>query len=138
MRERKWIDCPVCGSKNSMRKQRGLTEQFRPAGYPPVPDLTGLDGQFCTKCGDGFWSKASERKIAHHLAKHKAEYDSKRVVAADLSSVQETAERLRVSPQGVHKMMKTGRLRSVFVAGKRLPIRADVLKKAKQRGRATV
>lgn len=137
MREKKWVDCPICGGKGTMKVQRGLSERFELAGYPKPEKLSGLDGQFCSKCGDGFWSKASERKIAQHLAKHKAEFDSKRVVAADLASVQETAKKLRVTAQGVHKMMETGRLRSVFVAGKRLPVRADVLRKAKQGSRAT-
>ncbi|MBM3288677.1 MAG: hypothetical protein FJY92_00860 [Candidatus Hydrogenedentes bacterium] len=137
MREKKWVDCPICGSKNSMKARRGITEHFEIAGYPAPGKLIGLSGQFCSVCGDGFWSLASERKIARYLAHHMAEHDSKRIVAADLASVRETATRLRVTAQGVHKMMETGRLRSVFVAGKRLPIRADVLKKAKQRGRAT-
>ncbi|NUM55161.1 MAG: hypothetical protein HUU46_16070 [Candidatus Hydrogenedentes bacterium] len=121
-----------------MKVRRGVTEHFELKGYPNPEKLTGLSGLFCSVCGDGFWSLSSERKIARHLAKHMAEHDSKRVVAADLASVQETAKKLRVSPQGVHKMMETGRLRSVFVAGKRLPIRADVLKKAKQRSRVAV
>ena len=119
-----------------MKTRRGLTESFRLAGYPPPEKLTGLDGQFCTKCGDGFWSIASERKIARHLAKHMALHDSSRVFAADLASIQEAAKHLRVSAQGVHKMIEDGRLRSVMVAGKRLPIRTDVMKKAKERRRA--
>lgn len=138
MREKKWVDCPVCGSKNSMKTRRGVTERFELAGYPAPEKLSGLSGQFCTACGDGFWSLASERTIARHLARHMAVHDSKKIVAADLESVQETAKTLRVTAQGVHKMMESGRLRSVFVAGKRLPVRADVLKKAKQRGRAVL
>ena len=135
MRDEKWTDCPVCGSKGTMRMRRGLSEQLHPAGYPSAPKIAGLSGQFCSKCGDGFWSKGSEQKIAQHLAKHMAEHDSQRVVASDLASVKDAAKLLRVTPQAIHKMMGNGRLRSVFVAGKRLPIRNDVLISAKARSR---
>ena len=135
MREKQWIDCPICGNKNSMEKRSGISKSFALAGYPRTGKVTGLDGQFCAKCGEGFWSVASERKIARHVAEHRARHDAARVVAADLASVRETAKLLLVSAQGVHKMMEEGRLRSVLVADKRLPIRADVMQKVRERKR---
>lgn len=134
MRETKWVDCPACGAKKSMRTRKGLHEIIRIQGYSPL-DITGLDGQFCSSCGEGFWSLASERAIARRIAEHKASEDAVRVVAADLISVKEAAHAMRVSVQGVHKMMVEGRLRFVWAGGRRLPIREGVAERA-TRGRS--
>jgi len=125
MREKKWIDCPACGAKSSMQSKKKLNERFHPAGYVPL-DITGLDGQFCKSCGDGFWSLKSERRIAHLLAEHMAKQDATRVVAAELASVQEAASMMHITVQAVHKMMDEGRLRYVVAGGRRLPIRKDL------------
>ncbi len=122
MRERNWTDCPCCGAKGAMRRQSGQTERFNPAGYAPV-EVDGLDGSFCTSCGDGFWSLKSERRISSALAEHMAGQDSQRIVAAEIASVKEAADAMHITVQGVHKMMKEGRLRYVLAAGHRLPIR---------------
>lgn len=135
MREKIWIDCPACGAKGGMRKQKDLSERFNPKGYPPV-DIHGLDGQFCDACGDGFWSLKSERLIARRVAEHMARHDATRVVAAELASVQEAARALQVTVQGVHKMMKEGRLRYVFAGDSRLPVRKDLAGRAKTKRRA--
>ncbi len=132
MREKRWIDCPACGAKKSMREKMHLCERFKPSGYPPV-DISGLDGQFCDSCGEGFWSLKSERMIARLLAEHMAQYDSARVVAAELASVQEAASVLHMTVQGIHKMMAEGRLRYVIAGGFQLPIRKDLVAKAKTR-----
>ena len=63
MREKKWIDCPACGAKKSMRIKKNRHELLNPPEYPPL-DIAGLDGQFCNSCGEGFWSLKSERLIA--------------------------------------------------------------------------
>ena len=136
MRARKWVDCPACGAKGSMQARKNQEERFNPCGYPPL-DIAGLDGQFCNTCGDGFWSLQSERRIARLLGEHMAEHDAARVVAAELVSVQEAAEVLRVTVQGVHKMMREGRLRYVIAGGSRLPIRRDLAVRAKARQRAS-
>jgi YgiT-type zinc finger domain-containing protein len=135
MREKKWTDCPACGAKKSMQVRRAIRERFNPAGYSPV-DISGLDGQFCESCGEGFWSLKSERKIARALAKHMAKEDSTRVVAAELASVHEAAKVMRISVQGVHKMMDEGRLRYALAAGRRLPIRKDLAEKARAKHHA--
>lgn len=136
MREKKWIDCPACGAKKSMRTKKDQQERFNPAGYPPL-DLAGLDGQFCTSCGEGFWSLKSEKLIARLLAEHMAKHDATRIVAAELASVQEAAKAMRITVQGVHKMMKEGRLRYVVAGGSRLPIRKDLTAKAEARRHAS-
>ena len=122
MRECNWTDCPCCGAKGAMRRQAGRTERFNPAGYAPI-EVGGLEGSFCVSCGDGFWSLKSERRITETLAEHMARQDSQRVVAAEIASVKEAAEAMQITVQGVHKMMKEGRLRYVLAAGHRLPIR---------------
>lgn len=137
MREKKWTDCPACGAKKSMHVTKGQTERFHPNGYPPL-DITGLDGQFCEVCGDGFWSLRSERRIARLLAEHMAAYDSQRVVAAELASVQEAAKVMHVTVQGIHKMMRDGRLRYAIAGGTRLPIRKDLEEKARLRQNASM
>ena len=129
MREKKWVDCPACGAKNSMQSENDRSERFNPIGYSPI-DITCLDGQFCTSCGDGFWSRKSERRISRLLAEHMACQDAMRVVAAELASVQEAAKTMQLSVQAVHKMMDEGRLRYVVAGGSRLPIRKDLAEKA--------
>lgn len=52
MREKKWIDCPACGAKNSMRKKRNVKERFNPSGYPAL-DISGLDGESAIPAGKG-------------------------------------------------------------------------------------
>ena len=136
MREKKWVDCPACGAKKSMRMEKNRKERFHPPGYPPL-DVSGLEGQFCASCGEGFWSLKSERRIASLLAEHMAKHDSTRVVAAELASVQEAAKTMNVTVQGIHKMMKEGRLRYAIAGGSRLPIRRDVREKASAQHRAT-
>jgi YgiT-type zinc finger domain-containing protein len=135
MREKKWVDCPACGAKKSMRKTENQDERFNPPGYPPL-DISALDGQFCESCGEGFWSLKSERQIARLLAEHMARHDAERVVAAELASVKEAAEAMHVTVQGIHKMMDEGRLRYVVAGGSRLPIRRDLTVKAKARHHA--
>ena len=130
MREKKWVDCPACGSKHSMQIKKNLIERFNPAGYSPL-DIADLDGQFCKSCSEGFWSLKSERRISRLLAEHMAQQDAMRVVAAELVSVQEAANVMQMTVQGVHKMMNEGRLRYVMAGGSRLPIRKDLMEKAK-------
>jgi excisionase family DNA binding protein len=131
MRQKKWIDCPVCGAKHTMKKQTGIAHRFHPRGYPPV-DIEGLDGQFCESCGDGFWSLKSEKTISRALGEHMAKEDAGRLVANELASVPEVAEHLKVSRQAVHKMMDEGRLRYVQTRSLRLPVRASMEKLARQ------
>jgi len=132
MREKKWVDCPACGAKGSMAFQTGKRERFNPSGYSPL-EIKDLDGQFCRVCREGFWSLRSERKIARSIAEHKAAQDSERVVASEIASVQEAARLLRMTSQGVHKMMEEGRLAYVIAAGHRFPIRKDLRAKTTRR-----
>jgi excisionase family DNA binding protein len=131
MREKNWIDCPVCGAKRTMKKQTSIAHRFHPRGYTPI-DIEGLDGQFCEVCADGFWSLKSEKIISRTLGAHMAKEDAGRLVANELASVPEVAEHLKVSRQAVHKMMDEGRLRYVQTRSLRLPVRASMEKLARQ------
>lgn len=129
MRDKKWVDCPLCGAKGAMRYKKGLKERFIPPGYEPI-GVKGLDGSFCQECGDGFWSLKSKAAIAKQLAENMAAQDSKRIVASEMVSVKEAAKVMHVTPQGIHKMMDEGRIRYVYAAGLRFPIRKDLTEKA--------
>jgi excisionase family DNA binding protein len=113
-----------------MKHKAGMTERFRPREYKPI-QVVDLDGCFCEACGEGFWSARSERKISATLSIRMAEQDSRRVVAAEVISVQDAAKILGVTEQGAHKMMKEGRLRYVIVAGRRYPIRKFLARERK-------
>jgi len=119
-----------------MRAQVNLVENVQLKGYPPLV-VNGLDGQFCAVCGDGFWSFGSERAMSRLLAEHTAQVDSERIVAAELASVQEAASAMKITVQGVHKMMRDGRLRYVYAAGKRFPIRAELAATVKRMAEAS-
>jgi len=129
MKEKKWINCPVCGAKKSMQSHTGISEKLKPKGYPAIT-IDGLSAQLCDVCDEGFWSLASERKLQSALAEHRARHDAKRVFAADLASIHEAAAQLSLTPQGVHKMMDEGRLRYVYAAERRYPIRNEIAKLA--------
>ncbi|MBP7583796.1 MAG: type II toxin-antitoxin system MqsA family antitoxin [Spirochaetes bacterium] len=124
MREKKWTDCPACGSKGSMERRRNVTETYRNPGYEPI-SIAHLDGHFCKTCGEGIYSIKSERTINSTLAREKARQDSRRVVAADLVDVDDVAKILSVSRQRIHQMMDEGKIRYVFVGNKRYPVRQD-------------
>lgn len=136
MREKQWIDCPVCGARKSMRTRKDQEERFNPSGYPPL-DISGLEGRFCEVCGEGFWSLKSERRIARLLAEHMADHDAQRVVAAELTSVKEAATVMDVTAQAIHKMMKEGRLKYVVAGGARLPLRRDLMERARTKRHAS-
>jgi len=134
MKEKKWTDCPSCGSKGSMERRHNVTETYRHSGYVPIT-ISHLDGYFCQVCGDGIFSISSERTINATLAREKALQDSRRVVAADLVDIDDVAKILSVTRQRIHQMMDEGKIQYVFVGSKRYPVRQDTaaLKSLKKR-----
>ena len=77
----------------------------------------GMEGR---RCGD---RPGRERCLfAWIWVSTMAQHDARRVVAAELASVQEAAKVMHVTVQGIHKMMNEGRLRYVVAGGSRLPI----------------
>ena len=129
MRERKWTDCPVCGAKGTMQRKTDVRETVTPhGGYPPVT-VEGLDGHYCTECGEGFLTSRAQRKRARILAEHMALHDSQRTPVSEVATVDEARRVLDVTRQAVNNMMREGRLRYVYLSGKRLPLRKALVRR---------
>ena len=136
MKEKKWVDCPSCGSKGTMKRREGVAKTFRHADYAPIR-IRGLDGYFCASCGDGIYSPRSTARINSVLAEEMAKRDSSRVPASDLLEVDQVVRRLAVSRQRVHKMMDEGKLHYVYVGALRFPTVRNDFSLLKKRIHAT-
>lgn len=124
MKEKKWTDCPSCGSKGTMKSKKGIYETYNLKGYAPIK-VGPLEGQFCSVCGDGFYSIKSERILNSQIAESKAKQDSKRTVASDLLDVDTIAKKLGISRQRIHQMMSEGKLQYVYVGSLRFPLKRN-------------
>ena len=126
MKEKNWVDCPLCGSKNSMVFKSNLSETYNVKDYGSIK-ITGLSGQFCKVCKDGFYNIKSRNQINALVAEFKARKDANSVVAADLVSVDQMAKKLKKTRQSIHKMMNNGKIKYVFVGDIRLPLKHQEL-----------
>ncbi len=124
MKEKKWVDCPSCGSKGSMLYRKNISETYCNPGYHPIT-VTGLDGHFCRVCDEGIFSIKSNKKIASSIAEGKALQDSDKIVASSITDVDSVAKTLSVSRQRVHQMMDEGKLSYVYVGKNRFPIKGN-------------
>jgi YgiT-type zinc finger domain-containing protein len=124
MKEKKWVDCPSCGSKGSMKYKKSITETYRNAGYEPI-SVEHLDGYYCAVCGDGIFTIKSNKRIMAELAEEKARQDSKRIVASDILDVDSIAKKLSVTRQRIHQMMDEGKISYVYVGKYRFPVRGN-------------
>jgi YgiT-type zinc finger domain-containing protein len=124
MREKKWVDCPSCGTKGSMKFKKNISQTYRNPGYEPIT-VTHLDGYFCAVCDEGLFTIKSSKKIMSQLADEKARQDSKRIVASSILDVDSVAKTLSVSRQRVHQMMDEGKLSYVYVGKNRFPLKSD-------------
>ena len=122
MKEKKWVDCPSCGSKDSMALKTNITENYHVKDYGNLK-ITGLDGYFCKVCKDGIYSIKSQNLIHALVAEFKARKDANSVVAAELVSVDQMAKRLKITRQSIHKMMNKGKIKYVFVGDIRLHLK---------------
>ncbi len=120
MKEKIWVDCPACGSSGTMVYKKNISETFRHTDYKPVT-ISGLDGYFCSVCGDGIYSSKSRNRIDCLLADEKARQDSTRTLASELTMVDTIAKKLSVSRQRVHQMMDEGKLSYVYIENMRIP-----------------
>ncbi|HSV97788.1 MAG TPA: YgiT-type zinc finger protein [Spirochaetota bacterium] len=121
---KKWVDCPTCGSKGTIKYVRNRKEVVEPQGYGKII-VKNLDGYFCSACGDGFYTRKSMNLFNSAVAYGKARQDSHRVVVGDLLEVSSVAGRLDVTSQRVHQMMKEGKLHYVIVGKYRIPTRRN-------------
>jgi len=124
MKEKKWVDCPSCGSKGSMQYRKNITETYRNSGYNPIK-VAGLDGYFCRVCNEGIFTIKSNKKIASSIAEGKALQDSDKIVASSITDVDSVAKTLSVSRQRVHQMMDEGKLSYVYVGKNRFPLKSN-------------
>ena len=70
-KDKKWIDCPVCGASGSMvlKKNRTFESNIKDLGTLKV---TKLFGYFCKECNDGIYHISSENKIEEAIRRKKA------------------------------------------------------------------
>ncbi len=122
MKDKKWIDCPVCGETNSMVFKPDVSEIFNIKDYGNLK-INNIEGTYCKNYKDGILTRKSQNHINATIAEFKAKKDAEVTVAADLISVDEMAKKLKLSRQSIHKMMNIGKIRYVFVGGIRLPLK---------------
>ncbi|TGM22019.1 hypothetical protein [Leptospira meyeri] len=115
-KDKKWVDCPVCGSAGSMvlETNRTFESNIKDLGKLKV---TGLSGYFCKVCKDGFFNRSSMNKIEEAHMRLKAESESQVVRVSEIVRVSEVTKVLHKTRQEVYRMMKTGKLPYVLVAG---------------------
>lgn len=124
MKERKWKDCPVCGKADSMDLHRGVNKTLKTkSGYSKTIEI---DLYVCDSCNEGIPTNAASKIIAETTAELKALELSNTVLAKEIASVEEVMKMTNTTRQAVHKMMKTGRLESVYVADKRYPLKKEL------------
>ena len=121
MREKEWVDCPVCGSDGTMAFKENIVKMIKPKGYDAV-EVGPLSGYFCKKCGDGFYTRESMRKIDQQIAEGIAKQQSSKVTVDKLGDITLISKKLNVSRQRVHKMMDEGKIPYVYVRETKWPI----------------
>ena len=124
MKEKRWIDCPICGAKTTMKHRSGISEKIKREGYKPFV-IGDLEGQFCTKCGEGFLSIKSKKSFYAQYYEEIAKQDSEKTLVSEVMEVKELADILGVTKQRVHQMMQEGKVPSVFFGKNRMPKRLD-------------
>lgn len=127
MKDKKWVNCPSCGSSNSMQFKKNVFETYQYKNEPKIT-IGPLSGYFCKKCNDGIFNQKSSKLIKTKLTEHRARCDAKTTPASALMLVKEASQILKVTRQAVYKMMKEGKIESVFIGDLRLPKRKSVIK----------
>jgi hypothetical protein len=131
MKEKKWVDCPCCGSKGTMKIKSGIHETYRLQGYKPIR-IGPLEGSFCSICREGFYTLKSEKFIHSRVAEEKAKQDSDRIVASEILEIEDVVKKLHVTRQRVHQMMKEGKLKYVYVGKTRMPLKDNDFKTSRR------
>lgn len=126
MKQKKWKNCPLCGFKNSMKYRTNIFVNVKVKGYPAIKK-TKIKGYHCGKCKETILTISEMRRIESLRGKHKAENDSKRLTAAELTTVREAQLHLKLSKQRIHQLMDEGKLDYVFIEDKKIPVKNAVL-----------
>ena len=127
MKQKRWKNCPSCGANGSMTLKRKISELFRPKGLKPI-EVEGLEAYVCGCCKESLLTIAARNRVQVVLAEEMARQRAKRTYVKDVLTVPEAQEQLKVSRQGLHKMMRFGRLQSVILGDKMYPTRKSVAK----------
>ena len=127
MKQKKWKNCPVCGAKDSMHLKKNLVQIICPEGYPSL-EIKTVQGFQCNQCKESILTIAACRRVDHLVGEHKAQIDSKRIVAAELMDVSKAKNILHISRQRLHQMMDEGKIPYVYINHSRIPIREGVEK----------
>ncbi|MEM7184782.1 MAG: hypothetical protein AAF518_28060 [Spirochaetota bacterium] len=127
-RDKEWIDCPVCGAKDSMVWKTNVTETFKSKALGIEPyQVTGLEGHFCSECGDGFFTRKSENKIRAEMVRQKSFYLAKVTLFKDLLTPDHLAKELGVTRQRINTMMNEGLLKyATQESNLRLPLKSEL------------
>ncbi|TGN08605.1 YgiT-type zinc finger protein [Leptospira bandrabouensis] len=124
-KDKKWVDCPVCGSAGSMVLETNKTFESNIKDLGKIK-VTGLTGYFCKVCKDGFFNRTSANKIEEAHMRLKAEIESSKVHVSEVVHVREVTKILHNSRQDAYRLMKTGKLPYVLVAGEIHPYRRTI------------
>ncbi|MCB1190596.1 MAG: hypothetical protein H7A23_19920 [Leptospiraceae bacterium] len=125
-KDKKWIDCPLCGTKGSMVFHKDISRTYKSKNIKPF-EVAGLKGYFCNNCKDGFFTQISMNKIRAEMAYHKAKYLSSTVTLSDLVPSNEIADVLGVSKQRVSIMLKEGLIKyAMNDYGVKLPLKSEL------------
>ena len=124
MKEKKWVDCPICGSIGTMKYKSNITQIIKNKKYAPIT-IKDLDGYFCSKCGEGFLTKKSNNSFNSQLAKEKAKQDSFHTPVTDILDVKIIMEKLDVTRQRVNQMMNEGKLHYILWNNKKYPTKEN-------------
>lgn len=130
-KDKKWVDCPICGTDGSMNFQKGKTFEVKKTLIGKVK-IENLSGYFCKECKDGFYDSKSQKIINAKLAEIKAIEASKVVTVSEVATLESLANELKTSKQFAHRIMKEGKLPYVIFAGQIHPYQ-KTLEEAKLR-----
>ena len=124
-KDKKWVDCPSCGSSGTMQftNKRVFQVKHKELGKIMIENLSGY---FCKKCDDGFFNIKSENAIEAHLADLQARKDADKVKASDLILVEDLAQKWKKTKQYIHKLMNEGKIKYVYIGKLRFPLKEEL------------
>lgn len=126
MKQKKWVDCPSCGFKGGMHFKKYPSKIFESKKYPKVK-IGPLSEYVCRNCNEGIYTIRTDNLIQVKLAEHKARCDADNTVVSEVLHVSDASKFLKMTRQGVIKLMKRGKLAYVFFGNSRLPMRRAVI-----------
>ena len=128
MREKKWKNCPSCGSKNSMIYKKNLSIHYNSKNYGEII-IKNLAGYECKICKEAIFTNKADRLRQSELTRRIALFETKKTYASELVPIEEFAKITNRSRQRIHQMMDEGKIRYIFIGDKlRFPLRSEAAK----------